>query len=551
MIVEGIGVSIGISIGRVFKIENAKLEISPNLIENVDDEINKFHRVVKDVIKDLQELRNKTAKEIDESHAKIFDAHIEFADDPELLEQVEDLIKEKKYNSAYALKEVSESFIELFNSMDDEYLKDRVNDFKDVINKITSYLLGYNNSNIKSINKRVIIVANDLSPSDLAQINKENVVGIITGTGSRTSHIAIMSRSLKIPSIIGVKGIINKVKNNDLIIIDGSKGIIVINPSKKEEEIYIKRKIEYEKKEQIKTTFANKKTLTKDKKHIEIAANIGKVSDLEEAVKVGAEGIGLFRTEFLYMNSSDFPSEEDQYQSYKIVLETMKDKKVVIRTLDIGGDKALKYLKFKKELNPSLGNRAIRYSFSNISIFKTQLRALIRASEYGNLHIMFPMIATIEELKKAKRILKECEKELIKENAIIKPEYKVGMMIEIPSAAILADRFAKEVDFFSIGTNDLIQYTFAADRTNESVSYLYQPLNTSMIRLIKYVVESGHKENIWVGVCGEMASCEKSAPILLGLGVDELSMNSSSILTIRHLMSELTYKRLKKIANDY
>ena len=545
MVKHGIAASQGIVIGKVMKIYKPKLEITKNKISDVDNEIEIFRKTVGTVISELHDLRKKTVEDLDEELAKIFDAHIEFADDPELQEQVEEIIKNDYYNSAYALQLVHESFIELFSAMGEGYAKERVADLNDVVQKITSKLLGFSTSALCDISEPVIIVAEDLSPSDTVSLDRDKIIGIVTEKGSKTSHTAILSRSKRIPSVLGVSGIMKILNDGDEIIVDGIDGNVILEPNQTDVTTYREKMVEFEKLNKIWTTFATKKTLSKDLKPFEIAANISGVEDLKSVLEVGAEGIGLFRTEFLYMDKNRFPSENEQFQNYKAVLETVNPHKVLIRTLDIGGDKKLDYLQFEEELNPFLGHRAIRYCLSNKKIFKTQLRALIKASKYGNLHIMFPMIATLEELREAKAVLEECKQELVKENPNTDYDYSIGMMVEIPSAALIADQFAKEVDFVSIGTNDLIQYTFAADRMNSKLSYLYQPLHPSVLRLIKMVVDAAHNERIWVGVCGEMASDSKSIPTLLRIGVDELSMNASSILSIRHLVSEISTDEIK------
>ena len=550
MIIQGIGVSKGIAISKIIKLKSESLTVTSEKIVDIEKEIAKFREAVNSVIIELQAIRDLTVKEIDEKHAKIFDAYIEFADDPEISGEVEELIRNEKYNCAYALNVVEKSYLKMFKSMEDGYLKERVVDFKDVIKKITSSILGFSTISLKELKTKVIIVANDLSPSDAAQLNKSKVEGIITNVGSKTSHIAIMARSLKIPAIVGAKNITNIVHDGDMVLFDGFDGKIIVSPSEEDIETYKHKRQEQIKFDKIIDTFSEKESYTLDKKLVELASNIGGPEDLSNAIKSSADGVGLYRTEFLYMNKTNFPTEEEQFRDYKIVLQNMKNKKVIIRTLDIGGDKTLSYLKMDKEVNPFLGHRAIRLCLDNIPLFKTQLRALLKASIYGNLNIMFPMISTIDELRQAKEILNECKKELQNESVKISNEVKVGMMIELPSSAILADQFAKEVDFFSIGTNDLIQYSFAADRTNEKVAYLYQPLNPVILRLIKMVVEAGHKEGIWVGVCGEAASVQETAAIYLGLGIDEFSMNSSSILTIKFLFSKLKYSDMVEISNE-
>lgn len=545
MIKQGIAASQGIAVGKVLKLENPEIKIPSHKITDADKEIAEFREAVKAVISDLQRLREKTAEILDEEHAMIFDAHIEFADDPELHDQVVDFIKTDKYNHAFALQRVHESYIELFSSMGEGYAKERVADLNDVVQKITFKLLGRTAKTLSDISEPVIIVTKDLSPSDAVKLDRNKIIGIVTEHGSKTSHTAIMSRSKQIPCVLGINGIMNNVNTDDKIIVDGIDGIIILEPNQAEIENYHEKMVEFEKLNKILAKFATKQTVSKDGKTFEIAANISSTEELKSVLDVGAEGIGLFRTEFLYMDKNRLPLETEQFQTYKAILESMKPHKVLIRTLDIGGDKKLDYLHMEEEMNPFLGQRAIRYCLANIEIFKTQLRALIKASAFGNLYIMFPMIATIEELLEAKEILETCKQELIKENPNTDYKYKIGMMVEIPSAALSADQFAKEIDFFSIGTNDLIQYTFAADRMNRRLSYLYQPLHPSVLRLIKMVVDATHREGIWVGVCGEMAANSNSAPVLLGLGVDELSMNASSILSIRYLISEISIDEIK------
>jgi phosphotransferase system enzyme I (PtsI) len=432
--------------------------------------------------------------------------------------------------------------------MDDTYFKERIADIKDVRKRVLSHLLNIPITDLSNLKEDSIIVAEDLSPSDTASLNLSRTKGFITSVGGRTSHTAIMARSLGIPAVVGVRDIDKKVNDGDLVIMDAISGDVVINPDKLQVKTYQKKIEDLKKLNSKYEPYINAETLSKDGHILEFSANIGSIDDVNQNLSETSDGIGLFRTEFLYMNQDHLPTEEEQYKAYKAVLERMGNKKVIIRTLDIGGDKHLEYLELDEEMNPFLGHRALRLCLSNKDLFKTQLRALLKASVYGNLHIMFPMVATLGELREAKALLEECESELTNENSNFSKDYKIGIMIEIPAAALLADQFAKEVDFFSIGTNDLIQYTFAADRMNQSVSYLYQPYNPSLLRLIKMVIDASHKEGIWTGMCGEMAGDVYALPVLFGLGLDEFSMAASSIKKLRYYLSHLSKEECKAIA---
>jgi len=548
MKIVGIAASEGIAISKVFKLEETKLNVMTNKIEDPSKELEKLNNGVATAINELSVLRDNTKNELDEEHAQIFEAHIQIAKDPELIKEVRNLIKGKYYNCAYAYKVVSDKYALMFEEIDNDYMKERSIDIKDVARRVIARLLGITLNDSSLIKEEVIVVANDLTPSDTAQLNKKFVKGFVTSIGGRTSHSAIMARSLEIPAVVGTINIFKNVKNGDKIIIDGKNGEVIINPTNDEIIKYQKKKAEYLKEITLWKKYLHKPTITKDRKQVELSANIGSPDDIDSVLKNGGEGVGLYRTEFLYMNNHNLPTETEQFYAYKKVLESLKTNKVIIRTLDIGGDKNLEYLKMDDELNPFLGQRALRLCLEKPNMFKTQLRALLRSSIYGDLHIMFPMVATLDELRDAKKLLKECETELLNEGQTISDDYKVGIMVEIPAVAILADQFAKEVDFFSIGTNDLIQYSFAADRMNQKVAYLYQPCNPSLLRLIKMVIDASHKAGIWTGMCGEMAADTLAAPILLGLGLDEFSMSATSILKIRYLFSNLNYKAMKKMA---
>lgn len=549
MKIHGVAASEGIAIAKAFVMEEVQLDFSKKTIEDPKSELEKLDVAIEKSEKELQVIRDKTANNMDEEHAMIFDAHMQILRDPEIASQVKDMVESEKVNAVYALHQVTETFANIFAAMDDEYMKERAADVRDVRTRLASHLLGVKMADPTLINEEVIVVANDLTPSDTAQLNKDYVLGFVTNIGGRTSHSAIMARSLEIPAVLGTKNVLDQVKDGDQLIIDGTHGDVILQPTDQEIKEYQVMKRNYAEVKKRLLAFKDKETLTKDGRHVELAANIGTVEDVKGVLNNGAEGVGLYRTEFLYMNSEDFPTEEEQYTAYKEVLEQMGDQKVVIRTLDIGGDKELSYLDLPKEMNPFLGHRALRLCLEETDLFKTQLRALLRASVHGNLHIMFPMVATLNELRDAKILVEEAKKELEKEQIKV-GDYKVGIMVEIPAVAMLADQFAKEVDFFSIGTNDLIQYTFAADRMNEKVSYLYQPYNPSLLRLIKNVIDASHEAGIWTGMCGEMAGDQVASLILLGLGLDEFSMSPTSILRIRELFGKVSYEDMKEVADQ-
>jgi len=548
MRINGIAASEGIAIKKVFKLESVVLTITEEKTSDVSAELEKLNKAIEVSVSELQVIREKTALSLDEEHAMIFDAHIQIAKDTEISCQVEELITSSNANGAYAFNTVSEMFAQMFEGMDNEYMKERAADVRDVARRVIAHILGVTLSDPTMIDEEVIVVAEDLTPSDTAQLNREFVKGFITNIGGRTSHSAIMARSLEIPAIVGTKNILESVQNGDIVILDGLDGVAIINPTKEEIAEYEQKNAELQERIAVWSKFVDQESITKDGKKVELAANIGSPDDVESVLKNGGEGVGLYRTEFLYMNNDNLPTEDEQFVAYKMVLESLKKKRVVIRTLDIGGDKHLDYLPMEPEMNPFLGHRALRLCLERIDLFKTQLRALLRAGVYGDLHIMFPMVATLNEVRKAKEVLNECKLELKNEKIKYSETVKVGIMVEIPAVAILADQFAKEVDFFSIGTNDLIQYSFAADRMNQKVSYLYQPYNPSLLRLIKMVIDASHKEGIWTGMCGEMAGDQIAAPILLGLGLDEFSMSASSILQTRYLFSKLNYKEMKEMA---
>lgn len=550
---KGIAASSGIAMAKAYLLDEPELSFQKKRIEDAEQEVERFQNAIAQSKQDLEAIRDYAQENLGADKAAIFDAHLLVLSDPEMLTPIQDKIKVEKVNAEFALKDTADMFISMFEAMENEYMKERAADIRDVTKRILAHLLNVRLPNPSMISEEVIVVAEDLTPSDTAQLNREFVKGFTTNIGGRTSHSAIMARSLEIPAVVGTKAVTKEIHNGDFVIVDGLKGEVHINPT---EEMIAQYKKEYHAFEAQKVEWAklvNEKTLTADDHQVELAANIGTPKDLDGALKNGAEGIGLYRTEFLYMGREEFPSEEEQFESYRAVLEGMNGMPVVVRTLDIGGDKKLPYLNLPEEMNPFLGFRAIRLCLEEEELFRTQLRALLRASAYGNLRIMFPMIATLNEFRQAKSLLEDEKIKLVEAGVKVAEHIEIGIMVEIPSTAVLADQFAKEVDFFSIGTNDLIQYTMAADRMNERVSYLYQPYNPSILRLIKMVIDAAHKEGKWVGMCGEMAGDEIAIPILLGLGLDEFSMSASSILKarsqIRHLnkqeMEQLTEKVLQ------
>ncbi|RBW68064.1 phosphoenolpyruvate--protein phosphotransferase [Bacillus taeanensis] len=546
-VIKGIAASSGIAIAKAFVLENPELEIDTKTIQNADQEIERLDEALNQSRKELEAIKEHTEKELGADKAEIFAAHLLVLQDPELVDKVKSKIKNESANAESALNDVANMFITMFEQMDNEYMKERAADIRDVSKRVLAHLLGVTFASPASITEEVIIIAEDLTPSDTAQLNRKYVKGFATDIGGRTSHSAIMSRSMEIPAVVGTKTVTEAIKADTLLIIDGLDGDVIVNPSEEEIAQYTKKKEQFEAQKAEWAKLVNEPSLTKDEHHVELAANIGTPDDVKGVLENGAEGVGLYRTEFLYMGRNELPTEDEQFEAYKTVLEKMEGKPVVIRTLDIGGDKELPYLNLPKEMNPFLGFRAIRLCLEEQDIFRTQLRALLRASTFGNLKVMFPMIATLDEFRQAKAILLEEKDKLVSEGVKVSDNIEVGMMVEIPSTAVMADLFAKEVDFFSIGTNDLIQYTMASDRMNEKVSYLYQPYNPAILRLVNMVVKAAHKEGKWAGMCGEMAGDSIAIPLLLGIGLDEFSMSATSILAARSQISTLSKAEIEAV----
>ncbi|WP_227936671.1 phosphoenolpyruvate--protein phosphotransferase [Alkalihalobacillus deserti] len=546
----GIAASSGVAIAKAFVHEEPNMTIELKEVQDPTSEVQRLDQALTKSKEELSVIKDKTEKELGADKAEIFAAHLLVLSDPELVDTVKGRITDDKQNAEYAMNEVSTMFITMFENMDNEYMKERAADIRDVSKRVLGHLLGIEAQSLATISEETIVIAEDLTPSDTAQLNPVFIKGFATDIGGRTSHSAIMSRSLEIPAVVGAKEVTAEIQTGMIVIVDGLDGLVIVEPTEKEIAFYTKKRDDFAKQKVEWAKLATEQTTTKDGQHVELAANIGTPKDLEGVINNGAEGIGLYRTEFLYMGRTELPSEEEQFEAYKEVVERMEDKPVVIRTLDIGGDKELPYLDLPKEMNPFLGFRAIRLCLEEKEIFRTQLRALLRASAFGNLKVMFPMIATLDEFRQAKAMLLEEKSKLIEAEISVSEEMEIGIMVEIPSTAIAADLFATEVDFFSIGTNDLIQYTMAADRMNERVSYLYQPYHPAILRLVKMVVDAAHKQGKWVGMCGEMAGDEVAIPLLLGLGLDEFSMSATSILPARSQLLSLSKEELAAFSNE-
>lgn len=550
MAFKGTGASPGIALGKALVVEHKELVIEKRTINDVDAEIAKLREAIQVSKTELEKVKEKAAKELGEAEAEIFGAHLLVLEDPELTGAAESKIADEKVNADFALNEIKEMFVAMFESMDNEYMRERAADIKDVTNRVLRHLLGIKVVDLSALDEEVVLVAHDLTPSDTATMNKKMVLGFLTNIGGRTSHTAIMARTLEIAAVVGLTDITENVKDGDFVVFNGDTGEVIINPDEETKAAYAAKKQAFEEEKKALELLKGKESVTLDGRRVELAGNIGTPNDIEGLIKNDAEGVGLYRTEFLYMDSDKLPEEDTQFEAYKAVLEGMSGKPIVIRTLDIGGDKKLDYLPLDEEMNPFLGYRAIRLCLDRTDIFKTQLRALYRASVYGKLRIMFPMISSLEELLQAKEIVKEVQAELDAEGIAYAKDVELGMMIEVPSAAVISDVLAKHVDFFSIGTNDLIQYTTAVDRMNQKISYLYNQFNPAVLRLIKMVIDNAHKEGKWVGMCGEAAGDQMMIPILLGFGLDEFSMSPISILPARKLITSVNEADMKKFADE-
>lgn len=543
---KGKGVSKGIGIGHTKVLKHEEVKLTDFKVEDKENELNYFKKCLNNVIEDTK----KVVEKLSGTEADIMNAYLMILQDPTLTEETERLIQEDGYNAGYAVKVGFETVEEVFKNMDDEYMSARASDIEDMKNKVVNKIIDKAELDLTNLPENTILVGKDLSTSDTAKLKLNSVAGIIIENGSENSHVSIMARTHEIPAIVGAKGALDSINDDIYIAINGATGEIFLEPT--EEEIAKLEKIQNELKDEKGSLakFRNKKSITKDGYKTEVVANIGTPKDMDAVIENGAEGVGLFRSEFLYMDSDTMPTEEEQFEAYKEVLEKSEGKRVIVRTLDIGGDKDLKYLNLEKEDNPFLGYRAIRICLREPEIFKVQLRALYRASNYGKLAIMLPMISSVDEIRSAKDIINEVKEELKAENIKFDKNVKVGIMIEVPSAAIMAEQLATECDFFSIGTNDLIQYTVAVERGNEKISDLYTKFHPAVIRLIKMAIDGAHKSKIFCGMCGEAASDERFIPLLVGLGLDEVSMNPTKILNSRKMIRNLNHKECKKLVQE-
>ncbi|WEA53464.1 phosphoenolpyruvate--protein phosphotransferase [Weissella paramesenteroides] len=548
--ITGIAASNGVAIAKAYKLVDPDLSFETRTIDDTQGEKDRIKAAFLSSKTDLEKIRAKAEESMGADEAEVFTAHIMVTEDPELLGNINDKIDSDKTNAEAALKAVTDMFIGMFEGMADDnpYMAERAADIRDVTKRVLSHLLDKELPNPALINEEVVIVAQDMTPSDTAQLDRRYVKGFITNVGGRTAHAAIMARTLEIPAVVGSEVATKEINEGDTVILDGLDGVALVNPTEDEITTYQAKGNRYAAKKAEWAKLKDEKSVSADGKEFVIGANIGTPKDLDGVIDNGAEGVGLYRTEFLYMDSSELPTEDDQFESYKKVLKSMDGKPVTVRTMDIGGDKHLPYLPLPEEENPFLGYRAIRISLDRDDIFRTQLRALLRASVYGQLWIMFPMVATLPEFRAARDIFNEEKAKLVAEGTPVSDDIKLGIMIEIPAAAVLADKFAQEVDFFSIGTNDLIGYSMAADRGNDRVSYLYQPYNPSILRLVKNVIDSAHKYGKFAAMCGEMAGDPIALPILVGMGLDEFSMSATSILQARSLMKKLDTKDMAELA---
>ena len=548
--ITGIAASDGYAHAKVYRLIEPDLTVEKQKVEDPAVEIERLNKAIEQSNTQIEAIREIAVESLGEEEAQVFDAHAMILGDPEMNGQVEEAINANSVNAEAAYEEVTDTFITLFEGMEDNpYMQERAADIRDIRKRVIANLLGVSLPSPSTINEEVVIVAHDLTPSDTAQLNKKYVKAFVTNIGGRTSHSAIMARSLEIPAIVGTGNISDEVNDDEKVIVDGISGEVIIDPSEEEVTAYEIKSKEFDDLRAEWDKLKDEPSVTADGKQFEIAGNIGTPRDLDAVLDHGGEAVGLYRTEFLYMDSAELPTEDEQYEAYKEVLAGMDGKSVVVRTMDIGGDKELPYLDLPDEMNPFLGYRAIRISLDQDEIFRTQLRALLRASVHGSLRIMFPMIATLNEFRDAKAIYEEEKEKLIADGTEVADDIQLGIMVEIPAVAVLADQFAKEVDFFSLGTNDLIQYSMAADRMNEQVSYLYQPYNPSILRLIKNVIDSAHAEGKWAGMCGEVAGDQTAVPLLVGMGLDEFSMSATSILKTRSLMKRLDSSKMEELVD--
>ncbi|MBI5574023.1 MAG: phosphoenolpyruvate--protein phosphotransferase [Elusimicrobia bacterium] len=552
MLFKGISASSGIAIGSAFVIEDEEFcAVKRNIVkDDAKREVEKFRRAVSDTKADLEKIKTAAAKHLGKKHIKLFDAYLFISDDPVLKSEVTSKITKELINAEYALYEVIEENAKVFEKIKDEYFRERGKDIYDVGRKIMKHLNGIHKKTLADVEENSIVFADNLTPTDTIAMKNENVIGFATNQGGKTSHTAIMAQAMEIPAVVGMKDITANVVHGDIVIVDGNEGVVIVKPDPETLENYRHRLKSYEAGVKELSQFVNVPAVTSDGKKIIVAANIEIPEEVRSVISHGAEGIGLFRTEYLFINRPEFPSEQEQFESYSQVLEKVFPNPVIIRTIDLGGDKLLPYFNITTERNPFMGLRAIRFCLKYPEIFKIQLRAILRASVFGNVKMMYPMISGVDELRAANVILNEVKRELKSKSVQFDENIEVGVMIEIPSAALTVDLIAKEADFLSIGTNDLIQYTLAVDRVNEYVTHLYEPLHLSVIRLLKNIVDAGRKEGKWVSMCGEMAGDPSYTEILLGLGLEHLSMGAASVLRVKKNITKTNLSEAKKITEE-
>lgn len=546
---KGTSASAGIGIGKAVIVEETELIIKRETAADPEAEKARFQTALKQTMEETESLAKDLATRVGEKEAEILNGHVMLLSDPMLISEIESTISGEGVNSEFAIETVCNNYADLFASMGDELMQQRATDMRDIKTRMQKILLGVSSADISALPAGSILVAKDLTPSMTAGINPAHVTGIVTELGGKTSHSAILARALEIPAVVALEGFLKEVKDGDDVVLDGSEGTVFVNPDEEVRNQYAAKREAFLKEKKELEQYIGKPTVTEDGVTVELAANIGKPEDVDKVLQYDGEGIGLFRTEFLFMDRSCMPTEEEQFEAYQKVALAMNGKPVIIRTLDIGGDKEIPYMGLKKDENPFLGYRAIRFCLDRREdVYKPQLRALLRASAFGNIRIMVPMVTCLEEFREAKALIEELKKELDEKGIAYKKDIQVGIMVETAAASLMADVFAKEVDFFSIGTNDLTQYTMSVDRGNDKVSYLYSPLNPAVLRSIRHIIQCGRKEGIMVGMCGEAASDPMMIPLLLAFGLNEFSMSASAILNARKLITGYSIEKLQSVA---
>ena len=545
---KGIAGSEGIGIGKVVLIEEHDLTVEKKSVTDTDAELKRLQDAIEKFVSITNEMADKMAKTVGEQDADILRGHIIMLQDPMIEEQISALMISEKISAEMALEQVLDQTAEMFAAVPDELIQQRATDLMDIKSRMLKILMGIEEVDISQVPENTVLVARDLTPSMTAGINPANIAGILTEVGGRTSHSAILARAMEIPAVLSIEGICGIVKNGDTVVLDGSKGEAIVNPDEATVKEFEKKFADYAAEKELLKAYKGKPSQTKDGVKVELVSNIGKPEDADKVVECDGEGIGIFRTEFLFMDRDSVPTEEEQFEAYKKVAETMKGKPVIIRTLDIGGDKAIPYLGLETEENPFLGFRAIRFCLKRRDIYEVQLRALLRASAFGDIKIMVPLVTGVDELRAVKVILEDIKRQLDKDGIAYNKDVKVGVMMETPAACMMADALAKEADFFSIGTNDLTGYTMAVDRGNAKVAYLYSTYNPAVLRAIKRIIECGKAEGIMVGMCGEAAADPKLIPLLLAFGLDEFSVSATSVLKTRKTISDCNIDECKALA---